>query len=436
MLREHIKRSCTSLGIVLLGAMVTACGGGGGEGDSAPRTQQGVFLDGVVEGMSYGSGSLSGTTDASGMFRYEEGATVTFKIGDIVIGTAPGASIMTPISLVPGASDETDPVVTNIVRFLLSIDDDGDPETGIQITAAMHAAAAGLELDFTSATFASDPATTDALAALTDASSMGARPLVSSAFAQAHFKDTLLRTMAGIYNGTFTGDNAGTWTIVVADDGSITGSGCSTVSGLGFTVSGTVSSSGDGAFGTGGSASFEGTFDLGGNFSGTWSDSMSADTGTFTGAKASTAVGGMEECGGGGGGGGGDGTDGTVAITGADTGVMGSEFTPVYQLSSSVLDMTSVIFSDTRPPATGPDVRILGVIVRAGAPVMVSFEKSGYYYVADCVAGADCSGVSVDLATNTVTLDRVVLVADPDEPDNLATGSLTLDGSLSFGGGG
>jgi hypothetical protein len=293
---KNIKIVLQSLGAMLLLVGLVACGGG--NNNSEPATQQGVFLDSVVQGLQYTSGSLMGTTDASGMFIYEAGGTVTFKVGDIVIGTAPGASIITPVSLVSGAVDETDPTVTNIVRFMLTIDDDGDPSNGIQVTGSIQAAATGLSVDFSSSTFDLDTAAIDALVALTDASPRGVQTsYVPSGDAQVHLSDTLLSTMAGIYNGTYSGDDTGTWTLVVAEDGTITGSGCSTTAGGDFTLSGTVASDGVSAIGTGGdSAEFEGTFSLTGNFSGTWSDTANTDTGTLSGDRASSAVGGSGSC--------------------------------------------------------------------------------------------------------------------------------------------
>ncbi|HEB85813.1 MAG TPA: hypothetical protein ENI68_02200 [Gammaproteobacteria bacterium] len=306
-MRKNVRIVLQSLGAVLLLWGLASCGGGGGgNNNSGPTTQQGVFLDSVVEGLQYTSVSLTGTTDASGIFSYEVGSTVTFKVGDIVIGTAPGASIITPVSLVPGAVDETDPTVTNIVRFLLTIDDNADPSDGIEVTSAMQTAAAGASVDFASSTFDLDTAATDALAAITNASPNGGglRPFVSSGFAQTHFSDTLLSTMAGIYNGTFSGDDVGTWTMLVADDGTITGSGCSTVATGDFTLSGTVTSDGAGAVGTGGSGGnvdFVGTFSLTGSLSGTWIDNSNSDTGTFSGNRADSAVGGSGSCPGSGG---------------------------------------------------------------------------------------------------------------------------------------
>jgi len=63
--------------------------------------------------------------------------------------------IITPIDCVEGAIDETDPMVTNMLIFLQSIDFDNDPENGIDITEFMHQEASGtIYVDFD---FSGDP---------------------------------------------------------------------------------------------------------------------------------------------------------------------------------------------------------------------------------------------------------------------------------------
>jgi hypothetical protein len=52
---------------------------------------------------------------------------VTFSIGGITLGSAVGQPQLTPIDLVPGAIDATDQQVTNILRFVQSLDADSDP---------------------------------------------------------------------------------------------------------------------------------------------------------------------------------------------------------------------------------------------------------------------------------------------------------------------
>ncbi len=137
---------------------ITACGGGGGGSTPAttvppPVLSSGVFLDSLVEGVTYQSGSNPpGTTDVNGSFNYTPGEPLTFSIGGVVLGTlTDGAPIITPFDF--GAAAE------NIARFLQTLDADGDPSNGIDLTAAA-AMLADTVLD--AAVFQSDAATFEA----------------------------------------------------------------------------------------------------------------------------------------------------------------------------------------------------------------------------------------------------------------------------------
>ena len=116
-----------------------ACGGESGfipAANNSPQaiiTHQGLFIDSAVEGLTYASPTHKGRTTESGMFRYSDDTTIAFSVGDIILGQAKGAPIVPPIDFVPGAN-ATHPTVTNIARFLQTIDDDATPQNGITIT--------------------------------------------------------------------------------------------------------------------------------------------------------------------------------------------------------------------------------------------------------------------------------------------------------------
>ncbi|MDE2418274.1 MAG: hypothetical protein KGN32_10755 [Burkholderiales bacterium] len=119
-----------------LAASLAACGGGSSTGASTGSTQVATFIDSPVEGLTFRSSTLSGLTDRNGNFPYMPGETVTFSIGNIVLGSLkPNGDKVTPLQLVPGAANATDARVTRILRTLQSLDSDGNPENGIQITA-------------------------------------------------------------------------------------------------------------------------------------------------------------------------------------------------------------------------------------------------------------------------------------------------------------
>jgi len=186
---------------------VCACSGGGGGSSTTPpvvpttpTTSTGVFVDSVASGIHYETPTHSGTTNSAGEYDYLPGETVTFSIGGIVLGSASAGPVVTPLTLVSGATDATDPKVTNIVRLLLTLDDDGDPSNGISISAATATAAAGLTVDFAAADLSADAGVTTLLSAIPSTP-----VLVDATTAQAHFTATLASTWGSMTWGT------GTW---------------------------------------------------------------------------------------------------------------------------------------------------------------------------------------------------------------------------------
>jgi hypothetical protein len=263
-----------------------ASGGGGG---GSPVTEQGVFLDSAVFGLTYTSGETTGTTDANGTFSYEPGEPVTFSIGGIILGSADGADVITPVELVPGAADETNPTVANIVRFLLSLDDDGDPSNGIAISTEIAEAAADMTINFdqTTQAFTDDGDVQVNLSTLTALNPNGAVSLVSTADAQIHFSSTLIGLFVGSYSGTFDGDISGSYSFTVDEGGAIDGSGSGDDGGFEFT--GQLSSDGTAAAGSvdGESTVFVITLERDGSFQGTWRNDGENIEGTVSGQKDS-----------------------------------------------------------------------------------------------------------------------------------------------------
>jgi hypothetical protein len=104
-----------------------------------------------VSGVNYRTESTSGLTGPNGEFLYNPGETVTFFIGDVIIGSALATSQVTPIALSPSLNDKN-PVTLNIARFLQSLDSDGNLNNGIQITSAMSGELSGKNIDFSVST--------------------------------------------------------------------------------------------------------------------------------------------------------------------------------------------------------------------------------------------------------------------------------------------
>ena len=135
--------------VVTAALLVSLVGCGGGSGAISPNTQMtGVFLDGPVSGLGYETSTYHGTTGTGGAFSYQDGETVRFFVGDIILCEVEAMPIVTPIDCVDGADDVTHPMVTNMLVFLQSIDFDNNPENGIDINELMHQEAMGMHLDF------------------------------------------------------------------------------------------------------------------------------------------------------------------------------------------------------------------------------------------------------------------------------------------------
>ncbi len=444
------------LPVTLFSIFLAACGGGSGGGTASTTqqgtTQQGIFLDALVQGVSYSAGSITGTTDANGNFTYKPGDTITFKIGDIVLGTVTATPIITPLSLT-SASSTTDQRVINMVRFLLTLDDDGNPDNGIQITDALRAAASGQTVDFnmTPSAFGSDGNVVNALSAMVK----GSRALVNQTDAQTHFDSTIIamqKSLAGDYSGTFSGGNSGTWSITVDANGNIIGSGKSNTTGS-FAVSGKIDSSGRGAFGAGGSADFIGFFSMNGCFAGSWVDhGVSPNTsGTFSGSKVGSSANncdsiaaeiprsptaGNDKTGANLGGTGGT-VSGTINISGNDQSIIGGTFSPTRIEKQAFIDNNRVVVSKSN--ASTNNFWTLNTLFdkQSDAPLAVRYNVASNFsithaYFLDCIPASNCTGIKLDKGSRTVTFTDVVLVPISTISSNQATGTITLNGAYTF----
>lgn len=130
-------------------ALLVACGGGGSsdsdEGNNLVQT--GVFVDSPVAGIRYETATQQGTTNAAGQFQYRNNEQINFYLGGTTFPTAYAQSVVTPLTLV-GTADPTNSVVVGIARLLQSLDDDRNPDNGIQISASTAATAAGYSINF------------------------------------------------------------------------------------------------------------------------------------------------------------------------------------------------------------------------------------------------------------------------------------------------
>jgi len=187
--------------------LLTACGGGGSS-SSAPAqpTSKAHFVDNAVIGLRYrcaGSADFK-LTGGQGGLRCPPGQTVSFYVGDILLGKvtmAAGTSFITPMTLATSEGGVDENVVINIARLLISLDADQDTDNGIQIDANSHVNT-DLVLDFSLSPANFEAAAGPVLTALTQGVDSGPFALVDETPAGEHLVFGLYLANAGFYEGT------------------------------------------------------------------------------------------------------------------------------------------------------------------------------------------------------------------------------------------
>lgn len=106
------------------------------------QVQTAYFIDSTISGLRYNSGSQQGVTGTDGKFNYQAGETVTFKLGDITLGTAkPTFDQLLLKSLNNGTTEQGNLSNSSINRAVLlqTLDQDADSSNGIQLDSTMLA---------------------------------------------------------------------------------------------------------------------------------------------------------------------------------------------------------------------------------------------------------------------------------------------------------
>lgn len=193
----HIRISVIMMTAAVLMAGCSSGGGGGPVAAEEGTYAAGYFVDSPVEGLDYRSLSFSGRTEAGGKFLYTPGQTVTFAIGDIVLGGVRGKNLVTPIDLGGKLANTSNTKVINIARLLISLDEDRLPSNGIRITDRIRDALSGIAIDLSRPDLDNDRGISLLFERL---NGMGIYPeeegevgLVSASEAQLHLENTLAR---------------------------------------------------------------------------------------------------------------------------------------------------------------------------------------------------------------------------------------------------
>ena len=112
----------------------------------------GVLIDSPVSGIAYAASSgKSGVTNNKGIFNFNHGDKIEFKLGGLTLGNIPGSQIVTPIEL----AGDSDNKLQNLLVLLQSLDSDSDASNGISISTETAAAIkSSINLDSNPDTFA------------------------------------------------------------------------------------------------------------------------------------------------------------------------------------------------------------------------------------------------------------------------------------------
>jgi hypothetical protein len=155
----------TRLMLATLAICLAACGdndgssGAGSSGKNLSGPATGKLMDAAVSGVNYSTSSkITGTTDKDGVYKYNHGDTVEFKLGSLILGEAKATAIVTPIDLAGDSISR----LQNLLVLLQSLDSDSEPGNGISISAVAAAAVgADINLDNDPVAFAASSALQD-----------------------------------------------------------------------------------------------------------------------------------------------------------------------------------------------------------------------------------------------------------------------------------
>jgi len=148
-----VKSFSTAAAAVVCSLVLSGCGS-----DSNSGGETGLLLDSPVINIGYRTESEDGTiregvTNSLGEYRFREGDTVTFFIGDLEFPEVDATGIVTPLELA-GTTDVNDDEVVNILRLLQTLDQDGNPDNGITITETAKTVATPVNFDQDQGAFA------------------------------------------------------------------------------------------------------------------------------------------------------------------------------------------------------------------------------------------------------------------------------------------
>jgi len=121
-----MKKSILALSIAASSLLLLAGCGSSNNNNKKITTGTGYYLDSAVAGVNYTCGSQKGTTDSAGAFTFEKGKDCVFEVAGVALKSVPADNLVDKVKVVEESN------VT--AAFLQSLDNDGNPDNGIQIT--------------------------------------------------------------------------------------------------------------------------------------------------------------------------------------------------------------------------------------------------------------------------------------------------------------
>ncbi|SFV70801.1 Autotransporter adhesin [hydrothermal vent metagenome] len=122
-MKKNMISKVASAVLVASSLVLVGCGS---SSNNNQTTGTGHYLDSAVAGVNYICGSQKGITDETGAFTFEKGKDCVFEVAGVTLKNVPADNLIDKVNVVEESN------VT--AAFLQSLDNDGDPTNGIQIT--------------------------------------------------------------------------------------------------------------------------------------------------------------------------------------------------------------------------------------------------------------------------------------------------------------
>ncbi len=121
-----MRKSSLIISSVAVAVLIFAGCGGGDNSENTTKTGTSYYVDSGIEGVHYTCGSQTGITGKEGKFIFEKGQNCSFSIAGITLRTVEADQLADGKKIL-----END---IEVARFLQSVDTDGNPDNGIQIS--------------------------------------------------------------------------------------------------------------------------------------------------------------------------------------------------------------------------------------------------------------------------------------------------------------